>query len=84
MRLDQSYYFLRILTEKKPPSNKTSALTKYMNMMNMDIWVVGISKQLFIQEVLKLNEVFQKNKVVTGKSLFFVTGEFMYSRFYWS
>ena len=48
MRLDQSDYFLRILTEKKPPSNKTSALTKYMNVMNMDIWVVGISKQLFI------------------------------------
>ena len=45
MRFDQSDYFLRILTGKKSPSNKSPALMKYMN---MDIWVVSTSKQLFI------------------------------------
>ena len=45
MRLDQSDYFLRILTGKKSPSNKVPALT---NDMNMDSWVVRRSKQLFI------------------------------------
>ena len=45
MSLDQSDYILRILTEKKSPSNKIPALTKYLN---IDIWVVGTSKQLFI------------------------------------
>ena len=36
---------LRIHTGKKAPSNKTPALEKSMN---MDIWVAGISNQLFI------------------------------------
>ena len=31
---------------KKSPSNKTAALTKSMN---MDIWVNGTSKQVFIR-----------------------------------
>ena len=46
----------------KEPSNKTSALTKSMN---MDIWVVGTTKQLFLR-VLRLKHNFQKNEVVTG------------------
>ena len=32
---------------EKPPSNKTPALTKSMN---MDIWAVGSSNQLFIRD----------------------------------
>ena len=46
----------------KEPSNKTSALTKSMN---MDIRVVGTTKQLFLR-VLRLKHNFQKNEVVTG------------------
>ena len=60
---------LRILTGKKRPSNKTPALTKSTN---MGIWVVGTSNH----KVLKLKQYFQKNKVVTGKSPFFVIGQF--------
>ena len=37
----------------------------------MGIWVVGTSHQLFVR-VLKLKQNFQKNKVVTGKTQFFV------------
>ena len=44
MSLDQSDS-LRIVTGKKLPSNKIPARTKYMN---MDIWVFGTLKQLFI------------------------------------
>ena len=33
--------------EKKPPSNKTPALTESMN---LDIWVVGTLNQLFIRD----------------------------------
>ena len=41
----------------------------------MDICVVGTSKQLFMR-VLKLKQNFQKKKVVTGKTPFFVIGPF--------
>ena len=37
----------------------------------MGIWVVGTLNQLFIR-VLKLKQIFQKNKVVTGKTPLFV------------
>ena len=40
----------------------------------MDIWAVGTSNQLF--EVLKLEQNFQNNKVVTGNTPFFVTDPF--------
>ena len=58
---------------EKVPSNKTSALTKSTN---MSIWVVDTSNQVFIGAVLKLKQNFQKNKVVTGKTPFFVIGSF--------
>ena len=45
MRLDQSDYFLRRLTGKKTLSNKIPALAKFMN---INIWVVGTLKQLFM------------------------------------
>ena len=48
---------------EKAPSNKTPALTKNTN---RDIWVVGTSNQLFMREVLKLKQNFQKNKAVSG------------------
>ena len=38
--------------KKKPPPNKSAALTKSMN---MDIWVVGISDQLFIRGLICVN-----------------------------
>ena len=43
---DFEYYNLKTLTGKKPPSYKTSVLTKSMD---MDIWVVGTSNELFIK-----------------------------------
>ena len=46
-----------------------------MKSMNMDIWVVGTLNQLFIG-IFKLKQNFQKNKVVTGKTPFFVIGPF--------
>ena len=39
-------FFLRMLTWKKTPSNKAITLSKSMN---MEIWVVGTSNQLFLQ-----------------------------------
>ena len=42
-----------------------------MKSMNMDIWVVGIFIGIF-----KLKQNLQKNKVVTGKTPFFVIGPF--------
>ena len=44
--------------------------------MSTDIWVVGTLNQLFKKEVLKLKQNPQKNKVVTGKTPFFVIGPF--------
>ena len=67
-------YLLAITSQcrEKAPSNKTPALTK---IMNMDIWVVGTLNQLFVR-VPKLKQIFQKNKVVTGKAPFFAIGPF--------
>ena len=63
--------------QEKAPSNKTPAPTKSMN---MDIRVDGASiKSLW--EVLKLKQNFQKNKVVTSKTAFFVIGPFCTSHF---
>ena len=46
-----------------------------MKSMNIDIWVVGTLNQLFIRgSYTKLN--FWKNKVVSGKTPFFVIGPF--------
>ena len=53
---------------EKAPLIETPALTKSTN---MGIWVVGTTNQLF---VLKLKQNFQKNKVVTGKTPFFLRG----------
>ena len=63
---------LRILIRKKAPSNKIPALTKSRN---MDIYVVSTSNQLFIRGS-STNTKFSKNKVVAGKTPFFVTGPF--------
>ena len=38
--------FIKVTHRENAPSNKTTALTKSTN---MDIWVVGISNQLFIR-----------------------------------
>ena len=51
-------------------------LTALTKSTNMDIWVVGTSNQLFIKSILKLKQNLQKNKVVTSKTPFFVTGPF--------
>ena len=57
---------------EKAPSNETPTLSKSMN---MDIWVVGTSNQLFIRG-LKPKQNFRKTKLVTGKTPFFVIGPF--------
>ena len=59
---------------EKAPSNKTPALTKSMN---TDIWVVGTLNQ----EVLRLKINFQKNKGISGKTPFFVKGQFCTNHF---
>ena len=41
----------------------------------MDIWAVGTTNQLFVRG-FKLKQKFQKNKVVNGKTPFFVIGPF--------
>ena len=43
--------------------------------MNMDIWVVGTSNQLFIAGSYTETK-FSKKKIDTGKTVFFVTGPF--------
>ena len=60
---------------EKPPSNKTPAFTKSMNMGSR---IVVILSQF---SFLKLKQNFQKYKVVTGKILFFMIGP-LYSPFY--
>ena len=57
---------------EKAPSNKTPALSKNMN---MDICVVGTSNQLFITGSYSETKC-SKNKVDTGKTVFFVIGPF--------
>ena len=73
---------------EKAPLIETPALTKSTNMgiwvvgttnqlfilkstFILILWVVGTTNQLF---VLKLKQNFQKNKVVTGKTPFFLRG----------
>ena len=41
-----------------------------MKSMNMDIWIVGTSNQLFVRDSYT-EKFFSKNKVVTGKTPFF-------------
>ena len=62
----------------KTPSNKTPALTKSVN---MNIWVVGTSNRLFIRGSFTETKNFQKNKVVSGKTPFFMIGYDMISSF---
>ena len=40
----------------------------------MSIWVVGTSNQLYRYEVLKLKQNYEKRKVATSKTPFFVIG----------
>ena len=54
---------------EKAPSNKTPQLLKSMS---RDIWIVITSNQ----EVLEMKKGFQKNKVVTDKTPFFMIGPF--------
>ena len=55
---------------EKVPSNKTPALAKSMD---INIWVVGISNQLFLRSFLNWKKKkIKKNKVVTSKTPFFV------------
>ena len=50
------------------PANESPALTKSMS---MDIWVVGISNQLFIRDSYSYSQTkFKKNKVKTKSSVF--------------
>ena len=58
--------------KENAPSNKTPVLTKSVN---IDIWVVGTSNQVFIRG-FHIERKNQKSKVVTGKTLFFVIGLF--------
>ena len=65
------YFFsLRILTEKKHRQMELQCLQK------VQIWAFGLLVQQInsLYEVLKLKQNFQKNKVVTGKTLFFLIG----------
>ena len=55
------------------PSSKTQALAKSMN---MDIWVVGTSNQLFIRGSYGQATSSKKKKVVTMKTLFFLIVRF--------
>ena len=63
---------LRILTGEKHPKIKLKRLRK--------IWILTFGSLVHqinsFQEVLKLEQIFQKNKVVTGKTLLFVIGPF--------
>ena len=44
--------------------------------MNIDIWVAGISNHLFITGTYNETKFSKKNKVATGKTVFFVIGPF--------
>ena len=63
---------LRILTGKEHRHRKLQRLQK------VQIWVFRllVHQIKFLYEVFKLKLNFQKNKVVTGKTLFFVIGSF--------
>ena len=63
---------LRILTGKKHPKIKLQRLGKKR------IWTFGslVHQINFFEEVLKLEKIFKKNKVVAGKTPFFAMGPF--------
>ena len=62
---------LRILTEKNHPQRNLQRLKS----MNMAIWMVGTSNQIFMRG-LKLKQNFRKNKIVTGITPFFMKSPF--------
>ena len=68
----QLFSSLRILTRKKHPKIKLQRLRK------IRIWSFGslVHQINFFKEVLKLKQIFQKHKVVTGKTPLFVIGQF--------
>ena len=63
---------LRILTGKKHPKIKLQRLRK-IQILTFGSLVHQINS---FQEVLKLEQIFQKNQVVTGKTPLFVIGPF--------
>ena len=63
---------LRILTGKKHPKIKLQRLRK-IRILTFGSLVHQIN---FFQEVLKLEQIFQKSKLVTGKTPLFVIGPF--------
>ena len=70
----ENYFYstLKDTYREKLPSNKTPVNTKNMD---MDIWVVAISNQLFMRGSYTKQKLY-KNKVVTGKTPFFVIVQF--------
>ena len=55
-RSNQIIKLVKDTHREKPPPSKIPALT---TIMNIDIWVIGTSKQLFIR-VLKVKQIFKK------------------------
>ena len=70
--LEQKLWELRVLTGKKHPKIKLQPLQK------IQIWTFGslVHQINSFSEVLKLEKMFQKNEVVTGKTPLFVIGPF--------
>ena len=64
--------YIKDTHRENTPSNKTRALTKSMNRY---VWVIGTINQLFIRCSYN-TQIFKENKVVSGKSPFFVKGPF--------
>ena len=69
---DSIFISLRILTRKKHPKIKLQRLRK------IRIWTFGllVHQNCSFQEVLKLEQIFRKNKLVTGKTPLFVIDPF--------
>ena len=57
---------------------KESNQIQLQRLQKVRIWVQQIN---YITEVLKLKQKLQKNKVITGKTLFFVVGPFLTHHF---
>ena len=65
-------YFLRILTRKK---HRQIKLQRFQSIRIWAFWL--LARQIdSLTEILKLIQNFQKNKVVTAKTLFFVISPF--------
>ena len=64
---------LKDTIKERPPSNKTQALTKSMSICTFGYLVHQINS---LKVVLILKENFQKIKLFTGKTPFFVIGPF--------